>query len=236
MTSRLTGSAPVRHPPHSFHGSPADFAVFHTKFPSYPSGSSRKRYVLSSDSLCLSFCRQVAEEQASSGLLDFKLLFHASFPNRREPKLCPTVHHADRSCKVRTGGNVQGEHHPSMSCSSWACDAPRRATTHGRSKAVVSLSLSSHTQVGKLMDHCWISPVTHLRAGLQNGIDPYGARDLRLSVDATHLRNLLNASQDDYAEGPENGVFVKGLFIEGARWDGEEQRLAESLPKVYTYP
>ena len=31
---------------------------------------------------------------------------------------------------------------------------------------------------------------------------------------------------------PTDGVYIRGLFIEGARWDADERQLAEAYPKI----
>ncbi len=39
----------------------------------------------------------------------------------------------------------------------------------------------------------------------------------------------------ELAERPENGCYIRGLFLEGARWDSDTFVLAESRPKeLYT--
>lgn len=42
--------------------------------------------------------------------------------------------------------------------------------------------------------------------------------------------------EEEFASGPENGVFTRGLFLEGARWDKPTRELAESLPKILFSP
>nr|CAD7400379.1 unnamed protein product [Timema cristinae] len=44
------------------------------------------------------------------------------------------------------------------------------------------------------------------------------------------VRTVMN--EDTYSTPPEDGVYIYGLFLDGARWNPQECVLDESLPKV----
>ncbi|XP_061393203.1 dynein axonemal heavy chain 12-like, partial [Musca vetustissima] len=41
---------------------------------------------------------------------------------------------------------------------------------------------------------------------------------------------------DHRDQPPDDGVYINGLFLEGARWNWQERILDEQLPKVLIYP
>jgi dynein heavy chain len=64
------------------------------------------------------------------------------------------------------------------------------------------------------------------------------ARKYTIPIDELGLEfEVMNALTLSSVEGPpENGVYVTGLFLEGARWSRERNCIGESLPKVLYDP
>jgi dynein heavy chain len=50
---------------------------------------------------------------------------------------------------------------------------------------------------------------------------------LKLSI----YEKIINKSEEELRLAPEDGCYIRGLFIEGARWDHTNKRLGESKPK-----
>jgi dynein heavy chain len=81
----------------------------------------------------------------------------------------------------------------------------------------------------------WISgfyfPQAFLTGSLQNF-----ARKYQLPIDTVNFNfNLLEADWTTLKRKPDDGVYVRGLFLEGARWDNTIKSLNDSLPKqLYT--
>lgn len=42
----------------------------------------------------------------------------------------------------------------------------------------------------------------------------------------------MTAHENTIDKPPEDGAYIKGLFLEGARWDRQKMQLGESLPKI----
>lgn len=58
------------------------------------------------------------------------------------------------------------------------------------------------------------------------------ARQYKIAIDKLGFtfEILAEESCEEITEKPEDGVYVYGLYIEGARWDRETQCIADSLP------
>lgn len=56
------------------------------------------------------------------------------------------------------------------------------------------------------------------------------ARKYKIPIDTMDLDYKVVADED--APAPEDGVFVRGMFMEGCKWDPQAFVLAESDPKV----
>jgi dynein heavy chain len=58
-------------------------------------------------------------------------------------------------------------------------------------------------------------------------------RDKKWSLDTVFLHNELTTKmKEDVTAPPPEGVYIHGLFIDGASWDRRACRLAEPAPKV----
>lgn len=80
----------------------------------------------------------------------------------------------------------------------------------------------------------WISGFYFTQSFLSGTLQNF-ARKYSLPIDLL-IMEFEVMSEDTFERGPEDGVYIRGMFIEGARWDREENVLGESLLKQLTEP
>jgi dynein heavy chain len=81
----------------------------------------------------------------------------------------------------------------------------------------------------------WISGFYFPQAFLTGTLQNY-ARKYKIPIDTLSYNfSIMNRKPEDLTEGPEDGCYIYGLFVEGARFDWESGLLAESRQKeLYT--
>ena len=81
----------------------------------------------------------------------------------------------------------------------------------------------------------WISGLYFPQAFLTGSLQNY-ARKFKFPIDTVSFNfHLKPEAWNELSSRPENGVYIRGLFLEGARWDPSRRSLNDSLPKqLYT--
>lgn len=77
----------------------------------------------------------------------------------------------------------------------------------------------------------WI-PGFYFTHAFLTGVKQNYARKDKVPIDKISFKYECLRSDANFKVQPENGAYVRGMFIEGARWDNESMVLEESNPKV----
>eukprot|EP00752_Nemacystus_decipiens_P017827 g15983.t1 len=67
--------------------------------------------------------------------------------------------------------------------------------------------------------------------GFMTGVKQTYSRDYKIAIDTLTIGcQVMPFGKDEVSEGPTDGVYIHGLFMEGARFDRKEMLMAESMP------
>ncbi|KAI4817446.1 hypothetical protein KUCAC02_010847 [Chaenocephalus aceratus] len=77
----------------------------------------------------------------------------------------------------------------------------------------------------------WLSGFYFTQSFL-TGVAQNFARKYTIPIDFIGFEFEVTKEENHMEEKPEDGAYVKGLFMEGARWDREKMVIGESLPKI----
>nr|XP_026485669.1 dynein heavy chain 3, axonemal [Vanessa tameamea] len=77
----------------------------------------------------------------------------------------------------------------------------------------------------------WVSGFYFTQSFLTGVLQNY-SRHNRIPIDQVHFEFTITSMEVESEEEPSFGVYCKGLFLEGARWNREAMQLDESYPKI----
>ena len=93
----------------------------------------------------------------------------------------------------------------------------------------------AHGRPGAFWLTGFFNPQGFLTANRQEVCRKHGKDGWALD-DVVNHTEVLKMEGDEVRKGPEEGVYLKGLFLDGCRWDKANNRLADSEPKVLYAP
>ena len=77
----------------------------------------------------------------------------------------------------------------------------------------------------------WLSGFYFTQSFL-TGVSQNYARKYKIPIDKLGFDYEFKKEMDDMPSMPPDGAYIKGLFLEGARWDSQKMCLGESMPKI----